>query len=106
MNIKLSYLYRDASNYKQFHEVVFTNSGNIPFKEIQSIIRSSLIDECWFVAKDWKLPDMHFKEYEWDEQRDHQWHELESIEETAEVETVETSIKDFLEVIRWSVILK
>lgn len=106
MNIKLSYLYRDASNYKQYHEVVFANPNNIPFKEIESIIRASLIDECWFVAKDWNLPDMHFKEYEWDEEKDHQWHEFESLEETAEAKTVEMSIEDFLEIIRRPVVLK
>ena len=100
MNIKLSYLYRDASNYKQFHEVVFANPNNIPFKEILPLIRSRLIDECWFIAKDWNLPDMHFKEYNWDEEIDHEWHELEFIEETTDAEAQSISIEDFLEIIR------
>ncbi|MEO9146287.1 MAG: hypothetical protein ABI237_12105 [Ginsengibacter sp.] len=100
MNIKLSYLYRDASNYKQFHEVVFANPNDIPFKEILPLIRSRLIDGCWFIAKDWNLPDMHFKEYDWDEEVDHEWHEVESIVETAEAEVQAVSIEDFLEIIR------
>ena len=106
MNIKFGYLYPEGANYKEHHEVVLANPHQIPLEQIQKIITANLIDECWSIAKDWHLPDMHFKEYEWDEQKDHQWHELESIEETAEAETVEMSIKDFLEVIRRSVILK
>jgi hypothetical protein len=100
MNIKFSYLYRDASNYKQFHEVVFENSGNIPFEVIQSIIISNLIDECWFVAKDWHLPDLHFKEYEWDDQIDHDCHEFSGIEETTDTGSLQTPIEDFIKMIK------
>jgi hypothetical protein len=99
MNIKLSYLYRDASNYKRFNEVVFRNPNAITFDEIHSIIRSKLIDGCWFVAKDWNLPDMHFQEYEWNNEVDHEWHELELIEETKDPVTLQTPIDDFLKTI-------
>jgi len=85
MNINLSYLYRDASNYKQYHQIVFANPDNIPLEKIQTIINSKLIDGNWFVAKDWSLPDMHFKEFFWANEVDHDWYELDFIEETVEL---------------------
>ncbi len=99
MNIKFIYLYRDAANYKQHNKVVFTNPNKFPPQEIRSIIRSRLIDNGWFIAKDLHLPDIHFKNYNWDDEIDHQWHELESIEERTEAETQPRSIEDFLELI-------
>ena len=100
MNIKFSYLYRDASNYKQHHEVVFANANELPLEQIQRIISSNLIDESWFIAKDWHLPNMHFKEYDWDNDVDHDWHEFIGVEETSEVATDQKSIEDFMEVIK------
>jgi hypothetical protein len=99
MNIKLSYLYRDASNYKKFHQIVFANPCKRSLAEIQTIMRSNLIDECWFIAKDWQLPDMHFKEYPGDTETDHEWHELESVEETTDAKNVRPSIDAFIKLI-------
>jgi hypothetical protein len=99
MNIKLSYLYRDASNYKQYNQIIFGNPNQRSLEEIQTIIRSNLIDECWFIAKDWQLPDMHFKEYSWDTNVDHEWHELECVEETTDAKTVRLSIDAFIKLI-------
>lgn len=99
MNIKFTYLYRDASNYKQHHEVVFANPNEIALEEIQTTIKSKLIDECWFIARDWNLPDMHFKEYDWDDKTDHEWHEYQCIKETTDAGTAQT-IEDFIEVIK------
>ena len=100
MNIKFSYLYRDAANYKQHNEVVFTNPYKVPIEIIRTIITSKLIDECWFVAKDWNLPDMHFKEYDLDDEKDHQWHEFQAIEESNDEATTNISIEEFFESIR------
>jgi hypothetical protein len=99
MNIKLIYLYRDGANYKNYNEVVFVNPNKKSKEEIETVIKNHLIDDTWFVALNWNLPDMHFKEFGYDPQIDHDWHEFESIEETVEVVTVETSIEDFLLVV-------
>jgi hypothetical protein len=99
MNIKFSYLYRDGANYKQFNEVVFSNPNNLTGNEIEATIKKQLIDSEWFVAKDWKLPDMRFKEYAWDSEIDHDWHEFESIEETLEQVTTGNKIEHFLLVV-------
>jgi len=82
MNIKFTDLYRDAANYKQYYEIIFANSNELPIQKIQSAITKNLIDGNWFIAKDWNLPDIHFKEYDWDDEIDHSWHEFMGIEET------------------------
>jgi hypothetical protein len=99
MNIKFSYLYRDGANYKQFNEVVFSNPSDLTVKEIEETIKEKLIDSQWFVAKDWGLPNLHFKEYAWDSEIDHDWYEFESIKETLELVTTESNIEDFLSLI-------
>lgn len=52
MNIKLSYLYRDASNYKQFNEIVFPNPNQISLEDILTIIKCKLIEGTWFIARE------------------------------------------------------
>jgi hypothetical protein len=99
MNIKFSYVYRDASNYKQYNEVVFANQNELPIEQIQRLIYSNLIDENWFVAKDWYLPDLHFKDYDWDDDIDHDWHELASVEETNEPVTLKISIDNLIDLL-------
>ncbi|MBS1527442.1 MAG: hypothetical protein JST19_17475 [Bacteroidetes bacterium] len=57
-NIKFSYLYRDGGNYKKFDSVVFPNPDNRNLSEIESLIRSKLIDETWFYADEWRVPEL------------------------------------------------
>jgi hypothetical protein len=97
MNIMLSYLYRDAGNYKNFNEVVFTNDSQLPLDEIERRLKACLIDKEWFVADKWGLKDLHFTEFAWNSELDHDWHEFESIEETEEAVTEEIDIVKFLE---------
>lgn len=96
MNIKLCYLYRDGANYKNHHSVIFKNPGKVSLEEIRGAIRSKLIDDCWFVARKWNLPDLHFKQYAWDDEIDHQWHEFKCVAYTAEKETMDVGIEEFL----------
>jgi hypothetical protein len=81
-NIKFSYLYRDASNYKNFGFLVFENFDNLHLSELQALIQSKLIDGMWFYAGQWQLPDLHFNS--WCDKTDHTFHEFESIEYTNE----------------------
>jgi hypothetical protein len=92
-------MYRDGANYKNYSEVVFSNPDKLTIEIIEKRIRSRLIDEIWFVAKSWNLPDIHFKEYAWDSEIDHDWHEFISIEETLEKETKTITISIFLSII-------
>jgi len=61
MNIKFTYLYRDAANYKQYNEVVFADLNELPIQKIQTTITQNLIEENWFIAKDWILQDLHYE---------------------------------------------
>ena len=103
MNIKLTYLYRIAANYKQYNEVVFANPSELPIQKIQSAITKNLIDENWFIAKDWNLLDLHFKKYDWDDEIDHDWHEFSVIEEKNDIPTAEQSVEELIERISYIV---
>ena len=81
-NIKLSYLYRDAANYKNFGSVILKENNNFPIHQINALIQSKLIDGRWFYAGQWQLPDLHFNS--WDDETDHTFHEFECVEQTNE----------------------
>ncbi|MBK0404875.1 hypothetical protein I5M27_17925 [Adhaeribacter sp. BT258] len=94
LNIQLSYLYRDAGNYKQFGNIIFSNPENIPLEVISAKIRAALIDGEYFVASKWQIPAL--QSFHFDEELDHNWHEFEDIESTKEEVTNERSISEFL----------
>lgn len=96
MNIKLSYLYRDGANYKNYKEVVFSNPDLISFDEINERIKKCLIDSNWFIADKWGLPNLFFEEYIWNNEIDHVWHEFEYLRECNHNITETISIKEFL----------
>jgi len=79
MNIKLNYLYRDGGNYKNYGQVVFANSLNLPLGEIEKRLSIHLIDNEWFVAAAWQLPELFFERSSF---FDLDWHEFQSIEAT------------------------
>jgi len=43
---------------------------------------------------------MHFQEFPWNSEIDHEWHEFECLEETTEQSTENKSIEDFLNLIQ------
>ncbi len=75
-NIKFSYLYRDAGNYKNYGWVVFDNSTNLPLETIEANIKRNLIDGRWFYAEAWQVPDLRFADTS---HNDPTWHEFESV---------------------------
>jgi hypothetical protein len=85
MNLKLIYLYRDGANYKNWHEEVFSNVGNVSLETINARLREKLIDGTWFYVDKWNLKDLHFDR--WDNEIDHLWHEFDNLEETDELAT-------------------
>jgi len=46
---------------------------------------------------------MHFKEYDWDDATDHDWHEFSGIEETDDIPTTKHSIEELIERISYIV---
>jgi hypothetical protein len=84
-NIKFSYLYRDSSNYKNFGFVVFDNPTDINLEELEKPLRAKLIDDTWFYASEWGLPNLYFNNI--DIEANPTWHEFESLDYTEEAAT-------------------
>lgn len=79
-NIQFNYLYRDGGNYKDWGSVVFANPDNYSLPEAETIIKPKLIDETFFYAEEWGLPNLR-----WDIGIDDPtWHEFVSLEFTDE----------------------
>lgn len=70
MNTRISYLYRDASNYKQYNEAVV--SGTFTKEQIETIIGCLDMSE-YFIPKQVGFPEKRFDEIDED---DHCWFEL------------------------------
>jgi hypothetical protein len=97
MNIKFVYRYRDYANYKKYNEVVFSNPSNKSIEEIEQFLLDHLFDNKLFYSTEWKVPDLHFDD--WDPDIDHFVHEFDSISETTEDPSMKMSIEEFLDVI-------
>ncbi|MET3977634.1 hypothetical protein ABIB62_000201 [Mucilaginibacter sp. UYP25] len=95
-NIKFSYRYRDGANYKNHSFIIFNNATNIPLADIEKTILAKLIEDAWFYADKWNVPDLHSGT--WDNEIDHTWHEFESVEITDEAG--QQDIVDLLSAIR------
>lgn len=92
-NIKLSYLYRDGSNYKNYGYVIFAGDACDDLKDLKLLISANLIDSTWFYNDEWELPDLHFDH--WESSDDHTFHEYEGIEFTKEQPTTLTTATQF-----------
>ncbi len=55
-NIKLSYLFRDAGNYKTFGFVILSNPGGRSAERIDNDLRRRLIDGAYFYPEKMQLP--------------------------------------------------
>ena len=78
-NIRFAYMYRDASNYKQHGEAIFSNEKQLLVDEIGKQIHSSLKDGEFFIAQQVHLEERFF-DVLYDD--DHPWHEFVCMEET------------------------
>lgn len=83
MNIRFEYLYRDAGNFKNWGDVIFSNPRNLSADLIASMAEKVLIEQLYFVARKAGVPDRHFNEY--NEELDHGWHEVSAFQPTDDV---------------------
>jgi hypothetical protein len=97
-NIRFSYRYRDAANYKLYGETIFSNPDKITITEIIFRIKACLIDGEFFNPNEWGIWALNFEVF--DGELDHDWHEYEEIEETPDEITDKRSIKIFIETIK------
>lgn len=102
MNVRFKYLYRDAGNFKNWGEIVFSNPNDINCDFIKSTVENMLIEKLYFVANKADVPDLHFEEYK--EQFDHNWHEIHNFEPTEEAanDLQGRNIEEFIESLRCS----
>lgn len=83
-NVKLNYLYRDASNYKAWGEVIFANPEGLSLEEIEKSLTSYFLAGMFFVASQVGIPEVFlFYKYPFSED-DHFFHEFDSVEYTSE----------------------
>ncbi|MCJ8498831.1 hypothetical protein MVI27_11280 [Chryseobacterium salipaludis] len=88
-NIKLSYLFRDAGNYKTFGFVVLSNSGGKSPEEIDGDLRRCLIDGAYFYPEQVQLPVLDCSDAG-------MWHEYEKVEMTDEEVTGGRTVEEVI----------
>lgn len=100
MNTLFHYMYRDASNYKQFNTVILV--GEIT-DEGRAAIKNSLLEGEYFIPSQVDLEDL---QYLWenygglDDQDDHVWHEIVEISLTDEMPTTSKTVEELVEAFR------
>jgi hypothetical protein len=79
-SIKFVYLYRDASNYKQWGDVTFANLDGLDLDGLnRRLLRAMMIDST-FVADQIRVPDIFLFDSFPINQDDHCLHEFDSLE--------------------------
>jgi hypothetical protein len=80
-NIRFRYMYRDASNYKQHGEAIFTNPEHLSLLEIEGRLRACLQDGEFFIARQVGIEERFFDVLHDD---DHPWHTFVQVEATTD----------------------
>lgn len=90
MNTRISYLYRDADNYKQHNEAVV--AGEITQSQINTIM-GALDEQEYFIPHQVGLPEKRFEETTC---ADHAWFELpqDAFESVDAEPTVDITVED------------
>ena len=100
MNVCFEYLYRDAGNYKNWGDVIFSNPKELAVAGIMAEAQIALFEGCYFLANKTRVPDLHFDKY--DPDLDHGRHEAYSFTSTAKQPTDSEgrTIEEFVECLR------
>lgn len=77
-DIKFNYLYRDSGNCKKYGFVIFPNPENISLEDFETLVRSKLIDDQWFYADEWGLPELFLESCDF--RIDPTWHEFDEVD--------------------------
>lgn len=92
-NVLITYMYRDQSNYKAHGEAVV--AGPVPNVDMLSLLylAGDREDHEYIIPGQIGLPDLQNEfnggEAQWDDDRDHPWHELQDVTLTAQSPTVD-----------------
>lgn len=81
-NIRLKYLYRDASNFKSFCAVVFSNNEGVDVRAAADWLVTHFWPEGLFIASQVNVPEVFvFDDYPLNPD-DHCFHEFDTVEST------------------------
>ena len=96
-NVKFIYLYRDASNYKNWGEVIFANPDGVQLEEIGGRLGQFVTANETFIASQVRIPEVFLFPPGDPTMDDHCFHEFASVETTDEPATDESrrSILEF-----------
>lgn len=84
-NIKFSYLYRDAGNYKKWADVVFSNPDGSTPEEVTEALKDAFLQDGLFIAHQIRIPEAFLFDRGDATSGDHCFHELDSVEASLEV---------------------
>ena len=76
-NVLFKYMYRDASNYKQHGEALFSNHTFLVLDQLEQQIRACLNENETFIARQVHIEERFFDALYDD---DHAWHEFQCVE--------------------------
>ena len=83
-NIKFTYLYRDAGNFKQWAEVVFSNPDGLALDAITKAFRHAFLEDDLFLADQVRLPGVFFYAKGAATSDDHCFHEFDTVQMSLE----------------------
>ena len=83
-NIKFNYLYRDAGNYKEFGNVIFSNPDLLTLHKLAMPLAETFSSERLFIAHQIRVPEVFLYTQGNATSDDHCFHEFDCVEETLE----------------------
>jgi hypothetical protein len=97
-NVLLSYMYRDAGNFKQHGEVIFANPDRLSLAIAEEMVSRVLIDRQFFVPTEWSVPLIYGFAY--DPELDHSWYEVTELSFTEESASDDRTLLQFLDALQ------
>lgn len=93
-NVCVEYMYRDASNYKNWGEAILKSSRDGSIDQLERRVREALHDCEFFEAENAGIPSLYFDN--WILSQDHTWHTFMGLSTTTAEVTVDLEIEDFI----------
>jgi hypothetical protein len=84
-NIKFTYLYRDAGNYKKWAHIVFSNSDGLTLDSIANAMQAAFLQDGLFTAHQVRVPEVFLYSRGNATSDDHCFHEFSAVEASLEV---------------------
>jgi hypothetical protein len=79
-NIKFSYFYRDAGNYKKWADVVFSNRDGVTLESVARSLTAAFLQDGLFIADQIRIPEAFLFDQGDATSDDHCFHEFNSVE--------------------------